>query len=95
MRIGNRQRCLAAGKSPMSTPIREVMTAQLITARPDMDTTVAAGLMGREQIRRLPVVENGRLCGMVSLGDLALHQESSLEAGDALSDISSSLSSRK
>lgn len=88
-------RCLAAGKSPMSTPIRDVMTAQLITARPDMDTTVAAGLMGREQIRRLPVVENGRLCGMVSLGDLALHQESSLEAGDALSDISSSLSSRK
>ena len=88
-------RCLASGRSPLTTPVRDVMTSQVITARPDTDTTTAAGLMGREQIRRLPVVENGRLCGMVSLGDLAIQQESSLEAGDALSDISSSLSSRK
>lgn len=88
-------RCLAPGRSPLTTPVRDVMTSQVITARPDTDTTTAAGLMGREQIRRLPIVENGRLCGMVSLGDLAIQQESSLEAGDALSDISSSLSSRK
>ena len=88
-------RCLASGRSPVNTPVRDVMTSQVISARPDMDTTVAAGLMGREQIRRLPVVENGRLCGMVSLGDLAVQEESSLDAGDALSVISSSLSSRK
>ena len=88
-------RCLASGRSPLTTPVRDVMTLQVITARPDTDTTTAAGLMGREQIRRLPVVENGRLCGMVSLGDLAIQLESSLEAGGALSDISSSLSSRK
>ena len=88
-------RCLASGRSPLTTPVRDVMTSQVITARPDTDTTTAAGVMGREQIRRLPIVENGRLCGMVSLGDLAIQQESSLEAGDALSDISSSLSSRK
>ena len=88
-------RCLASGRSPLTTSVRDVMTSQVITARPDTDTTTAAGLMGREQIRRLPIVENGRLCGMVSLGDLAIQQESSLEAGDALSDISSSLSSRK
>jgi DNA primase len=61
----------------------------------DMDTSSAAELMGREQIRRLPVVENGRLCGMISLGDLAVQKESSLDAGDALSGISSGLSSRK
>ena len=88
-------RCLASGRSPVNTAVRDVMTAQVICARPDMDTTMAAGLMGREQIRRLPVVENGRLCGMVSLGDLAVQEESSLDAGDALSGISSSLSSRK
>ena len=88
-------RCLASGRSPLTTSVRDVMTSQVITARPDTDTTTAAGLMGREQIRRLPIVENGRLCGMVSLGDLAIQQESSLEAGDALSDISNSLSSRK
>ena len=65
-------RCLAAGRSPANSPVRDVMTAQVISARPDLDTSMAASLMGREQIRRLPVVENGRLCGMVSLGDLAV-----------------------
>ena len=88
-------RCLAAGRSPASTTVRDVMTAKVISAQPDLDGAAAASLMGKEQIRRLPVVENGRLCGMVSLGDLATQQETSLDAGDALSDISSSLSSRK
>ena len=87
-------RCVAAGKSPANTTVREVMTPRLICAAPDMDAAEAAGLMGREQIRRLPVVENWRLCGMVSLGDLSRQQESSLEAGGALSDISSPLSRR-
>lgn len=87
-------RCLASGRSPGNTPVRDVMTTKIISAKPDMDAAVAAGLMGREQIRRLPVLENGRLCGMVSLGDLSLREESSIEAGDALTEISSSLSSR-
>lgn len=87
-------RCLAAGRSPASTSVRDVMTAQIVAARPDMDTSAAAGLMGREQIRRLPVIENGKLCGMVSLGDLAVKEESIFDAGDALADISSGLSSR-
>ena len=88
-------RCLASGRSPANTPVRDVMTAQVISVRPDADTAQAAELMGREQIRRLPVVENGKLCGMVSLGDLAVQRETCLDAGDALSGISSSLSSRK
>lgn len=87
-------RCLASGRSPTSTTVREVMSAGVVSARPDMDAVLAASLMGREQIRRLPVVENGRLCGMVSLGDLALKEESSIEAGDALTEISGHLSSR-
>ena len=88
-------RCLAAGKSPQTTSVREVMTTKVYVARPDMDAALAAGLMGREQIRRLPVMENGRLCGMISLGDLAKKGESSGEAGDALTEISSHLSSRE
>lgn len=87
-------RCIASGRSPASTTVREVMTTQIVSARPDMDTSAAAGLMGREQIRRLPVMENGRLCGMVSLGDLAVKEETSYDAGDALMEISESLSSR-
>lgn len=87
-------RCLASGRSPSNTPVRHVMTSKIISAAPDMDASLAAGLMGREQVRRLPVLENGRLCGMVSLGDLAVQEQSSIDAGDALSEISSSLSSR-
>lgn len=88
-------RCLAAGKSPETTSVREIMTGRVYVARPDMEASLAAGLMGREQIRRLPVMENGKLCGMVSLGDLARREESCIEAGDALTEISSHLSSRE
>lgn len=87
-------RCLASGRNPAFTPVREVMTASVVSARPDMDAVLAASLMGREQIRRLPVVENERLLGMVSLGDLATKEESSIEAGDALMEISGHLSRR-
>ena len=87
-------RCLASGRSPLNTSVRDVMTTQIIAARPDMEANLAAGMMGREQIRRLPVVENGKLCGMVSLGDLALREETLYDAGDALTEISNSLSSR-
>ena len=41
------------------------MTGQVLTVGPDMDAGVAAHLMGRQQIRRLPVTENGKLCGDV------------------------------
>ena len=87
-------RCLAAGRSPASTTVADVMTGRVISAPPDMDTGVAAHLMGREQVRRLPVIENGKLCGMVSLADLALNDATSIDAADALTDISGNLSQR-
>lgn len=87
-------RCLAANRQPGSTQVRQVMTEQVTTVRPDMETGVAAHLMGRLQVRRLPVVENGKLCGMVSLGDMAVREETVLDAGDALADVSSNLSQR-
>ena len=88
-------RCLAAGKAPQSTSVREIMSTRLYVGRPDMEVTVAAGLMGKEQIRRLPVMENGKLCGMVSLGDWARKEESCMDAGEALTEISCHLSSRE
>ena len=87
-------RCLAAGRSPSATAVRDIMTSHIVSARPDMEVSAAAGLMGREQIRRLPVIENGKLCGMVSLGDLAVKEESMFDASDALTEISNNLSSR-
>lgn len=87
-------RCMASERPAEQMRVRDVMTGRVISAAPDMETGAAAYLMGREQIRRLPVVENGTLCGMVSLGDLASREESSIEAGDALSDISANISQR-
>ena len=87
-------RCLASDRKPESTKVRDVMTGQVVSASPDMETGVAAHLMGRQQIRRLPVVENGRLCGMVSLGDLAVREQSNPDAADALGDISTNISKR-
>jgi len=87
-------RCLAANRLPRDTQARQVMTEQVTSVRPSMETSVAAHLMGRLQIRRLPVVEDGKLCGMVSLGDMAVREETMIDAGDALADVSSNFSSR-
>lgn len=87
-------RCLAANRQPANTSVRQIMTQQVTSVRPDMETGVAAHLMGRLQIRRLPVVADGKLCGMVSLGDMAVREETAIDASDALSDVSSNLSDR-
>ena len=87
-------RCIAAGRHPSSTPVRAVMTSNVVSVRPDMDAAAAAQLMGQQQVRRLPVLENGRLCGVVSLSDLANREETSYDATDALSGISSNISVR-
>ena len=82
-------RCVASGRMPEKTKIREVMTGQVLSVNGDMDAGVAAHLMGRQQVRRLPVTENGKLCGMLSLGDLASREDGVMDAADTLSDISS------
>ena len=87
-------RCMALGKTPAQTKVREIMTNRITSVQPDMEVGVAAHLMGRQQVRRLPVVENGKLCGMVSLGDLAKREENVMDAADALTDITSNLSDR-
>ncbi len=84
-------RCLAGGKDPQKTPVRDIMTSQVRTTDPNMDAAVAAHLMGSQQIRRLPVVEEGKLCGLVSLGDLANREETAYDAADALTDITSNI----
>lgn len=85
-------RCLAADKTGELTRVRDVMTAQVTSVTPDMELNDAAQMMARQQIRRLPVTENGKLCGMLSLADLALRQGA--DAENALRGISSTLSRR-
>lgn len=87
-------RCVASGRNPAETKVGQVMTGQVTSVRPDMEVGVAAHLMGRQQIRRLPVTENGRLCGMVTLGDMANREDSVMDAADALMDITGNISKR-
>lgn len=87
-------RCVASGRMPEKTSVREVMTARVISATPEMDTGVAAHLMGREQVRRLPIVEQGKLCGMVSIGDLAAREDVNYDAAEALGEICVNLSQK-
>jgi CBS domain-containing protein len=73
---------------PTNTPVSRCMTEGITVVKPDMDIHEAANLMAREQIRRLPVVENNQVVGMLAIGDLAEQNIYQNEAGDALSSIS-------
>lgn len=87
-------RCVAAEKEPAKTPIRDIMTSRVISVSPEDDAEQAAKLMATEQIRRLPVAENGRLVGVLSLGDLSVNQKLQMEASECLSEICSNLKKR-
>ena len=56
---------------PLDTPISEVMSKDLVTAEPGMSLREAARIMTEKWIRHLPVLEGGRLVGIVSQRDLA------------------------
>jgi CBS domain-containing protein len=64
-------RAVAAGRDPSHTPVRDVMTSEIVYVGADQDVDYAIELMQQHEIRRLPVIEKGRLVGMVALADLA------------------------
>lgn len=68
-------RGLAAGKNPDSTPLKEVCSSQVVTLKPDDSVDEAVRLMRERAIRRVPVMENGNMVGIVSLGDLAIERD--------------------
>ena len=84
-------RCVAAGDDPEHTRVAEIMTRRILAAEPDRSVDEAARLMAREQVRRLPVQEHGRLVGMVSLGDVAVRPDYTMEAGEVLQEISQNI----
>ena len=68
--------------------VREIATTDLVFVKPDASTKEAEKLMSQRQIRRLPVVENDRLVGIVSLGDIAVKEGKDSRTGDTLENIS-------
>ena len=68
------KRVVSQSKIPKRTKVEAVMSRPLIVVEPDMDLEEAARLMFKLRIKKLPVVENGRLAGLVTLTDLARFQ---------------------
>ena len=87
-------RCVAAENDPETTPVREIMSRGLVTVSPTDDVREAARQMAQAQVRRLPVVDSGKLVGMLALGDMAKTHSFDMEASKALSDISSNIKKR-
>ena len=87
-------RVVAADSDPHNTPVSDIMSHSVITVSPDDDVKRASKLMSISQVRRLPVVNDGRVVGMVSLGDLSQIANFDTEAGATLSDISMNLRKR-
>jgi CBS domain-containing protein len=87
-------RCVAAENDPDTTPVKEIMTRNIMSVSPTDDVSIAVRLMSGGQIRRIPVVDKGHVVGMLSLGDLARHRRTDMEAAKALSDISTNIRKR-
>ena len=77
-------RVVAEGRDPNETTVGDIASTGVTTLGPDDTVDKAIQLMRGEDIRRLPVVENGRPVGIVSLGDLSVSQD----VGQTLADIS-------
>lgn len=86
-------RCVAVEMDP-ETKVREIMSRGICSCGTEENVDNAAKTMSDEQVRRLPVLDNGRVVGMVSLCDLARNSGCNMEAAAALSDISANIRRR-
>jgi CBS domain-containing protein len=81
-------RVVAEAADPATTPVGDVCSRDVISVDADKDHEEAVELMARHQIRRLPVVENGRLIGIVAQADIALtgNEEKTGQLVEAISE---------
>jgi CBS domain-containing protein len=82
-------RNIAHGKDPHQTPVRDVMTSEVTTVSPDAEIRDVFGIMSDKKVRRIPVVENNQLIGIIALGDVATSARQDVEISSTLADISS------
>ncbi|MBB6623595.1 CBS domain-containing protein [Clostridium gasigenes] len=81
-------KAVAVGKDSKTQTVNEIMTTNIITGNPNMSIDEATKIMSENQIRRLTIVDNNNLVGIIALGDLATENNSDEMAGSALSSIS-------
>jgi CBS domain-containing protein len=80
-------RLVAEGKDAETTSVGGILSGDPVTLTPDQDLDEALRLMARHQVRRLPVVEDGRLVGVLAQADVA-RVASEEETGDVVQEIS-------
>lgn len=80
-------RAVAERRDPEAVTVDEVASRELVTVEPEQDLDEALRLMASHQVRRLPVVEDGRLVGMLAQADVAAEGKSQ-KVGDAVEEIS-------
>lgn len=81
-------RCVASGQNIKAQNVRDIMTSNPVVVNSNTDVKDAARIMSERQIRRIPIVDNNNLVGMVALGDLAVEPQLEHSAEIALSNIS-------
>ena len=80
-------RAVAERRDPQTVKVDEIASRELVTVEPEQDLDEALALMARHQVRRLPVVEEGRLVGMLAQADVALEAKEK-KVGETIEDIS-------
>jgi CBS domain-containing protein len=83
-------RIIAKQRDPREVKLGDVATTRLVTTTPDTNITDARDLMAENRIRRLPVVKEGKLVGILALGDIAVADASKRAVGEVLHDVSES-----
>lgn len=73
---------------PANTCVKEIASDVVYQIKPDVDIKYALDMMQKQRIRRLTVIENDHLVGMLSIGDIAVRTKSNMEVGDTLIEIS-------
>lgn len=84
-------RCVAAEEDPLTVKVSDIMTRRIFSVSSQQSLDEASSLMAKEKIRRLPVQENNRLVGMVSLSDIARQPQCSSQAAQAFNQITSNI----
>jgi CBS domain-containing protein len=88
-------RGLTSDEDPRDMPIKKVMTPHVISGQPDWSLDKVANVMARHQVRRLPIVQDGAVVGILSLGDVALHSTKKGKVAESLEAISESSRGRR
>ncbi|MGV9767652.1 MULTISPECIES: CBS domain-containing protein [Micromonospora] len=79
-------RGVAENMDPTATRLNQITSKDVVTVNPNDDAVAAADLMRTYAVRRLPVVDDGRLVGLISMGDLAVEREPQSVLADISAD---------